>query len=195
MQVPSFFNRLASIVQAEASKRGLLKGQILPGGEDCAGIAVRIASAICEGRRQWKSPEETEFFSACCSAVRSVVDNWQAKLCNNFEWTTFEAACENWEEEESLGVFPASPEPTPRQSAISKESLEHEQGEILALLDMVEPDTLDSRMVELLYDNPDIRNRAEILSLTGCSGPEYDASIKRIQRLAAKIKLQRNESK
>jgi len=195
MQVPSFFMRLASVVQAEANKRGLLQGQILPGGEDCAGIAVRIASAICEGCRQWKNPEKTEFFSACCSAVRSVVGNWQGKACNFFEWTSFEAACENWEEEESLGVFPASPEPTPHQSAISRESLEHEQGEILALLDMVESNTLDSRMVELLYDDPDIRNRAEIISLTGCSGREYDASIKRIQRLATKIKLQRSESK
>ena len=196
MEVPSFFERLTAVVQAEAGKRGLLnQGQMLPGGEDCAGMAGRIAADVVSGKRQWKNTDKTTFFHACTSTVRSVVGNWQERANHMFEWQQFEAACENWKDEDDGEIykFPASTEPAPAQAAINVEAHEREESEIVELAGMVEANTIDARIIEALLDRPDICDRAEIIKLLGCPGEEYDAAIKRIKRVATKIKSKRKE--
>jgi hypothetical protein len=187
MEHPTFFSRLTSVVWAEANSRGLLRGTTLPGGASCDDLAIHIADAVVRGKRQWKTESNAEFIDACKSAIRSVVDNWKKKADHITEWKLFSAATENWDESGEVDVFPAFSTETPTQTAIAAEVLEKEQNELLALLELVDPNTLDEQIVQELYDDPYIKGRAEMMSRLQCSESEYDPAFKRLKRLAAKI--------
>ena len=190
MDNPTFFKRLIGSISSHAKSYGLYSNQMLPGGITCDYLATDIVMLILQGRRKWKESKNT-FLDACKYVAKSVLSNWCNLVDNAFEWANFRYAVEDFpegEEVEGVSIFPPSNNESFVEATLRKEAEEKEQRQLLALSEIVEPGTLEARIVQELFDNPDIQGRGEMMSKIECSGSDFDAAIKRLITRAKKIK-------
>jgi hypothetical protein len=158
----------------------------------CDDLAMDIVTAVLAGRRKWL-PDQS-FYHACGSAIRSTISNWWEKASNIAEWSIVDAAVEEWTEaEKSLTRFPAAEVDTPGIAVTTAEAATRFDAEVIELAGMVQSGSIDEKLVLELMEHTGCGSRREFIKKHGVSTSEYDAAMKRLNRLAAKIVIKRKD--
>lgn len=185
-----FFDRLTAVVYHEARRRGLM--DILPGAMCPDDIAVKVIDSILMGRRKWDRTINKSFFSVCEYNTRSILGHWCEKVDNTLELNQFDSGFEELafgeDQPPRTTEFPSSDESTPSESIQATEITDSINDALLMLIDEFPQGSMECKILDIIFEDHDYCGRGEIISRLGCSGPEFDKAIKRIQRKASKQK-------
>ena len=185
-----FFERLSAVVFYEAKSRGLT--DILPGAMCPDDIAVKVIDSTLNGRRKWNRTINKSFFSACKYNVRSVLGHWCKKVDNALELKQFDSGYEELgfgeDQPPRTTEFPGSDESTPSESIQASEITDSINEALLMLIDEFPEGSMESKILDIIFEDHDYCGRSEMIKRLECNGPEFDKVLKRIQRKASKNK-------